>query len=89
MSISNPEELRKLRAAGMVVRHMLETMSRAVQSGISTGELDEIGAAVMRENGAASAPAKVYGFPEPTVSASTTKLCTASPESELSRMAIW
>jgi methionyl aminopeptidase len=34
-----------------------------VRPGISTGELDEVGTQVMRQHGAQSAPALVYGFP--------------------------
>jgi methionyl aminopeptidase len=63
MSINTPEELQKLRAAGAVVRRVLEAMRQAIRAGISTGELDEIGAQVMQQHGAQSAPAKVYGFP--------------------------
>ncbi len=63
MSIQDPEELESLRAAGAVVRKMIEAMKRAVRPGITTGELDEVGAGVMRENGAQSAPILVYKFP--------------------------
>jgi len=63
LSINEPEELEALRAAGAVVRRVLEAMKRAVRPGITTAELDAIGAAVMEENGARSAPATVYQFP--------------------------
>lgn len=63
MSINRPEELAAIKAAGAVVRLMLEAMRQAVKPGVSTGELDEIGGAVMRKNGAKSAPAMVYSFP--------------------------
>jgi methionyl aminopeptidase len=63
MSINTPEELDGLRAAGGVARAMLDTMKRRVRAGITTAELDEIGAAVMTERGARSAPRSVYGFP--------------------------
>ena len=63
MSINGPEELEGLRAAGAVVRLMLEAMKEAVRSGVTTRELDEIGAGVMRRHGAQSAPALVYQFP--------------------------
>lgn len=38
-------------------------MKRLVRPGITTAELDEIGARVMRQHGARSAPKLVYGFP--------------------------
>ncbi len=63
MSITEPGELEALRAAGAIVRLVLEAMKRQVRPGITTGELDAIGAAVMQENGARSAPATVYNFP--------------------------
>jgi methionyl aminopeptidase len=63
MSINGPEELESLQAAGAVVRAVLEAMKRAVRPGITTRELDAIGAKVIDENGARSAPAMVYGFP--------------------------
>ncbi len=63
MSINEPEELEALRAAGAVVRRVLEAMKREVRPGITTAQLDAIGAAVMAENGARSAPATVYKFP--------------------------
>jgi methionyl aminopeptidase len=63
MSISGPEELASMRAAGAIVRRMLEAMKKAVRPGVTTAELDEVGAAVMREQGAQSAPQLVYKFP--------------------------
>jgi len=63
VSIKEPAELEGLRAAGTIVRLMIEAMKREVRPGITTRELDEIGAAVMRQNGAKSAPALVYSFP--------------------------
>src|SRR5882724_9241315 len=52
-----------MRAAGSIVRRMIEAMKRAVRPGVTTAELDEVGAAVMREHGAQSAPQLVYKFP--------------------------
>ncbi len=42
---------------------MIEAMKQQVRPGVTTGELDEIGARVMRRHGARSAPKLVYGFP--------------------------
>jgi methionyl aminopeptidase len=63
MSINEPDELAGMRAARVVVHLMLEAMRAEVRPGITTAELDEIGARVMRHHGAQSAPALVYGFP--------------------------
>lgn len=63
MSIHGPGELAGMRAAGAVVRRTLEAMKQAVRPGITTAQLDEIGANVMHRHGAQSAPALVYKFP--------------------------
>jgi len=63
MSINEPGEMAGMRAAGEVVRSMLDAMKDQVRPGITTVELDEVGGSVMREHGAQSAPALVYGFP--------------------------
>ena len=63
MSINDPEELAGMRAAGGVVALMLDAMKACVRPGVTTAELDEAGATVMRQHGARSAPAMVYSFP--------------------------
>jgi methionyl aminopeptidase len=63
MSIETAEQLSALRKAGSIVCGMLEAMKANVCPGVTTGELDEIGAEVMRRERANSAPALVYGFP--------------------------
>jgi methionyl aminopeptidase len=63
LSITTPEELERMRAAGAVVRRVIEAMKRAVRPGVTTKELDDIGDKVMREGGAQSAPSLVYRFP--------------------------
>ncbi|SRR5712691_6918577 len=63
MSITSPAELDKLRAIGRVIRKALDIMAAAVRPGITTVELDRIGARILADHGAESAPPKVYGFP--------------------------
>jgi methionyl aminopeptidase len=63
MSISGPEEMEGMQAAGAVVRQVLDAMQASVRPGITTEELDVIGADVMTQAGARSAPALVYKFP--------------------------
>jgi len=63
MSIETAEELLGMQRAGEVTRSTLNAMKAAVRPGITTGELDEIGASVMRSLGGRSAPKLVYGFP--------------------------
>lgn len=63
MSIRSQAEFEKLRAIGKIVRQALDKTAAAVRPGITTEELDAIGAGVLAQNGAQSAPPKVYGFP--------------------------
>lgn len=63
MSITTEEELRGMQAAGAVVRQVLDAMKQQVRLGVTTAELDEVGAKVMAANGARSAPQMVYNFP--------------------------
>ena len=63
MSIESAEDLAGMELAGKVTRAVLNAMKAAVRPGISTAELDEIGAAVMRAHGGRSAPKLVYNFP--------------------------
>jgi methionyl aminopeptidase len=63
MSIRSQAEFEKLRAIGKIVRQALDKTAAAVRPGITTRELDAIGAGVLAQNGAQSAPPKVYGFP--------------------------
>lgn len=63
MSIRNQREFEKLRAIGRIVRMALDQTAAAVKPGVTTRELNQIGARVLAEHGAESAPPKVYGFP--------------------------
>jgi methionyl aminopeptidase len=63
MSVKTLKEFQRLRAAGKIARKMLEAMKQQVRPGITTEELDAIGAAIMHGHGARSAPKLVYGFP--------------------------
>ena len=63
MSIRSQKDFDKLRAIGRIVRLVLDRTAAAVRAGVTTRELDCVGARVLAENGAESAPPKVYGFP--------------------------
>jgi methionyl aminopeptidase len=63
MSIRSQAEFEKLRVIGRIVRQALDKTAAAVRPGITTGELDAVGANVLSQNRAESAPPKVYGFP--------------------------
>ncbi len=63
MCIKSPAELEKLQTIGRIVRKALDVAAAAVRPGVTTAELDAIGERVLIENGAESAPPKVYNFP--------------------------
>ena len=63
MSIQSQAQLDKLRIVGRIVRLALDATAAAVRPGVTTAELDRIGARVLARHGAESAPPKVYGFP--------------------------
>lgn len=66
MSIQDEQDLVRLKAVGRIVRLVLDAMKAEVRPGVSTRELDDVGAAVMKENDARSAPTFVYQFPGAT-----------------------
>src|SRR5215212_3824592 len=63
MSIETAEELAGLRAVGRVVAEAMRAMRRQVSPGVTTAELDDVGAEVFRRAGARSGPQLDYGFP--------------------------
>jgi methionyl aminopeptidase len=63
MSIDSAEDLAGMEHAGKVTRAVIDAMKAAVEPGVSTRELDEVGASVIRRFCARSAPKLVYGFP--------------------------
>lgn len=63
MSIQSYEQLLALKEIGHVCHLALRAMANFVRPGATTGDIADVGAKVMRKNGARSAPAMVYGFP--------------------------
>jgi methionyl aminopeptidase len=63
MSIDDEADLEGLRAAGRVVARAIREMRARVRPGITTAELDRIGAGVFDQAGARSGPQLTYGFP--------------------------
>jgi len=64
--IGSEEDLEKLKRIGRIVALTREEMLRHVRPGVTTAELDAIGAEVMERHGATSAPKAEYGFPGAT-----------------------
>jgi methionyl aminopeptidase len=63
MSVKSNRDLAGLKAIGKIVGMALREMAAHVRPGITTGELDTVGARVLAQHGARSAPPMVYGFP--------------------------
>ncbi len=63
MTIESDKDLQGLRRVGRVVALARDEMRRATEPGMTTQELDQIGAGVFERYGTRSAPNLVYGFP--------------------------
>jgi methionyl aminopeptidase len=63
MSIESRADLAGMQRIGSTVAFILQEMCAAVRVGMSTAELDQVGAAAMKRHGARSAPQMTYGFP--------------------------
>jgi methionyl aminopeptidase len=63
MTVESDKDLAALRNAGRVVKLAVEEMKANLQPGMTTAELDAIGAEVFERHGARSAPQLVYDFP--------------------------
>jgi methionyl aminopeptidase len=63
MSIDTAADFDGMTRAGSVVAEALDAMVRSTHAGMTTGELDSIGAAVLNAHGSRSAPQLVYGCP--------------------------
>src|SRR5262245_16311272 len=66
MTADSTRDIDGLLAVGKIVRAAFEQMKAAAQPGITTGELDAIGASVLKKHGARSAPQAMYDFPGAT-----------------------
>lgn len=66
MTVAGEQDIAGLKRAGAAVARALAAMRQAVEPGITTKELDDIGAAVLEEHGARSAPQLAYDFPAVT-----------------------
>lgn len=66
MTITTDEQLEKLRAIGRICAVARDAMAAAMRPGMTTLELDEIGAKILAEHGALSAPIVTYDFPGTT-----------------------
>jgi len=66
MTVTHPDELDGLKAIGRIVANTMHSMAKAMEPGMTTRELDDIGRALLEREGAQSAPETTYDFPGAT-----------------------
>ena len=66
MTIETQDDVVALKRIGKIVSHVLQQMLDAAEPGMTTRELDGIGAKLLEQHGARSAPMLSYGFPGAT-----------------------
>ncbi|MDZ4311088.1 MAG: type I methionyl aminopeptidase [Cypionkella sp.] len=66
MTITHEDELDGLKTIGRIVANTMHAMAKAMEPGMTTRELDDIGRALLDQAGAISAPEASYDFPGTT-----------------------
>lgn len=66
MTISNEDEFDALKEIGRIVADALKAMGAALEPGITTAELDQLGRKLLEQAGARSGPELCYDFPGAT-----------------------
>lgn len=66
MTIETQDDVVALQRVGRVVAQVLQQMLDALEPGMTTAELDALGARLLEREGARSAPQLAYGFPGAT-----------------------
>ncbi len=63
MTLKSPAEIEKMRAAGRLTAQALEAMRAFVRPGVTTAEVDAVGAKVIRDGGRESSLLRAVRFP--------------------------
>lgn len=79
MSITNGAELEGMKKVSEAVACTLKEMSNYAQPGMTTKQLDNYGAGILRDLGARSAPYLTYGFPGWTCISVNNEFCHGIP----------
>lgn len=66
MTVTQQDELDGLKEIGRIVANVLRDMGKAMEPGMTTLELDELGRILLERDGAVSAPQSSYDFPGAT-----------------------
>ncbi len=79
MSIKKESELIGMQLVSQAVAYTLKQMTQYARPGMSTKELDEYGATILKQFGAKSAPYMTYGFPGWTCISVDNEFCHGIP----------
>lgn len=79
MSISNESELTAMKKVSDAVAYTLKEMRNYAKPGMTTRELDEFGATILKDFGAQSAPLMTYDFPGWTCISVNKEFCHGIP----------
>ncbi len=79
IQLKTPEQIEKMRAAGLVVAEALRRMREAVAPGVSTADLDAIAEATIRKAGAFPSFKGYHGFPASICSSVNEQIVHAIP----------
>jgi methionyl aminopeptidase len=82
IQLKTPEQIEKMRAAGLVVAAALEAMREAVAPGVSTADLDAIAERVIRDAGAVPSFKGYQGFPASICSSVNEQVVHAIPAAD-------
>lgn len=85
MTIDREDQLDGLKRIGLIVARTLEAMRAAAEPGMTTAELDGIGAKALALDGARSAPRLTYNFPGDTCISVFPAIAHGIPGSEILR----
>ncbi|MEV5690066.1 type I methionyl aminopeptidase [Micromonospora globbae] len=79
IQLKTPEQIEKMRAAGLVVAEALRRMREAVAPGVSTADLDAIAESTIREAGATPSFKGYHGYPASICSSVNEQVVHAIP----------
>ena len=82
-AVRTPDEIAVMRRAGRVVAEMHHDIRAALRPGVSTGELDRIGRAVLERRGATSNFLGYHGFPAVICASPTSMVVHGIPSDDI------
>ncbi len=83
MSVESKEDIVALRKIGKIVAEAIHSMFASMKAGMSTLELEEIGASILESYGARSAPKLCYGYPFATMISVNEEVAHGSPSGRI------